>query len=225
MQSVCAHELCRGWQHFSHVRARADWARTPQQARAKVADDMTRAESFSVGDSVGPVLYLPDGRLFVGYMDQAIFGDDPPGHPARSGLAAFDRNGACVWRFAHETYRICDCYALGATGTVLWAYTYVDFPLIRVNGEEVRMWRSSVDGVHAIAVNDSHVILAGGYSSDANRLVLLQLNDTDAVPIDEFRLETDGQKVTWRGRNGAMHAIVGRKWFQIPIDDWLIAVL
>src|SRR5690606_1548710 len=81
------HELCRGWQHFSHVRARADWARTPQQARAKVADDMTRAESFSVGDSVGPVLYLPDGRLFVGYMDQAIFGDDPPGHPARSGLA------------------------------------------------------------------------------------------------------------------------------------------
>src|SRR5690606_37172551 len=117
------------------------------------------------------------------------------------------------------------CYALGATGTVLWAYTYVDFPLIRVNGEELQMWNTNLSGVHAIAANDTHVILAGGYRSDADRLVLLELAGTDARPLDEFRLETDGEKVTWRGRNGTMHAIVGRKWFQIPIDDWLIAVL
>jgi len=186
--------------------------------------DGSRAENFAVGDGVGPIVCLPDGRLWVGYIDQGVFGDPRRKHPASSGLAAFDINGACVGRFVHQEYAICDCYALGATGTVVWACTYTDFPIIRIDGDGIRLWDNSIDGAFAIAANDTHVILAGGYHPDANRLVLLRLEGRNAVPVDEFRLATDDGKIAWAGRNGIMHATVGREWLQIRIDDWLATV-
>jgi len=186
--------------------------------------DGSRGESFAVGDGVGPIVCLPDGRLWVGYIDQGVFGDPRRKHPASSGLAAFDINGVWVGRFAHQEYAICDCYALGATGTVVWACTYTDFPIIRIDGGGVRLWHNSIDGPFAIAANDTHVMLAGGYHADANRLVLLRLEGRNAVPVDEFRLETDDGKIEWLGRNGTKHAIAGSEWLQIRFNDWLATV-
>jgi hypothetical protein len=54
--------------------------------------------------------------------------------------------------------------------------------------------RDVVDGAFAIA-NDTHVMLAGGCHPDANRLVLLRLEEKSAVPVDEVHLATPGAKI------------------------------
>ena len=199
------------------------------EANARIfAADGSLLNTFEVGDGVEQIAGASDGRIWIGYFDEGIFlaGKNADGSwpPASSGLAAFDANGECQWRFASEGYYIDDCYAVSASGPTVWACTYQDFPIIRRDETGVRRWKNGVAGAHAIAGRGDHVILGGGYNDDKNRVALLRLDTVEALLVAEFRLPSvAGNPRFTRGRDGILHAVTGDLWLRIDIENWLTA--
>lgn len=174
------------------------------------------AGNFAIGDAVLHVSCTPGGTLWVGYFDE---------HNERSGLAAFDAKGARVWEFPADDYGILDCYALSTTGEVAWACPYVDFPILRIAGGTVRSWENRILGARAIAGDGDHVILAGGYDTDEDRVVLLRLGERQAEPIAAFQWPLIAERGAYvGGRNGVLHAVAGGQWLRLPIKDWVAAL-
>jgi hypothetical protein len=192
------------------------------------AVDGSLINSFEIGDGVEQIACAPDGRIWVAYFDEGIFGvADPDGSwpPASSGLAVFDALGKCQWRFALEGYSIADCYALSTSGQEVWASPYAEFPVFCIEGAGVRSWKNSIVGARAITAGNGHVVLAGGYKDNANRVSLLRLDKHEAMPVGELRLpEIAGSTSFLRGRDGVLHAVIGDQWLRIAIADWLAAL-
>jgi len=100
-----------------------------------------------------------------------------------------------------------------------WAYYYSDFPLVCMGDGDTRVWRTEVSGAHAIAVDGTQVLFAGGYGADADRVVLAslgagRLEDTAScrllLPSGEL-VPSGAAKV---GRGPVMHVFVGKVWYQ-----------
>jgi len=183
---------------------------------------------FSVGDGVHQIASARDGQIWVGYSDEGTVGEfrsDGSLPPGCTGLAAFLNNGTSSWRFESEDYWITDCYALSLNEDTVWACTYMDYPILRVEGADVKIWKNKISGARAIASDGEYVILAGGYDNNADRLVLLRLDETQSVPVATMQLSNivEGQSFL-RGRDGVLHAIVGKSWVRISVNGWRAAI-
>jgi hypothetical protein len=221
------------WPHFSRF---ADGRWLVVSARAAKGEgnaylfsaDGSPVGSFAVGDGVSHVRCSMDGRILVGYFDEGIFGGtrDAAGiwPPASHGLASFDDLGNCKWRFDTQDYAISDCYALSTSGSAVWASAYTDFPVIRIDKSGIRMWENSLTGVNAIAGNRDHVILAGGYKNESDRVALLRLDEKEAVPVAGFRLSDLNSIDLLQGHDGVLHVVADGRWLRIAIRDWLAAL-
>jgi hypothetical protein len=204
------------------------WA-TPGESNVRLfAPDGSLLNSFETSEA-SLIACATDGLIWFGYSDQQIFGASPgpdDSWPAStSGLAAFDENGLCQRRFALDNYSIAQCYALTTTGEEAWACTYTDFPILRLVGGEVRCWNNRVVGARAIAAGDGHVILAGGYNENKNRVTLLRLDEKEAEPIAELRLPgAAGVEPFLGGTDGVLHVVDREQWSRIAIKDWLSAL-
>ncbi len=90
--------------------------------------------SFHAGDGIQEVQTTNDGRIWVSYFDEGVFGSTKLG---RSGLVCLDNRGRCT--FDYETLvgddvpSIADCYALNVcSDREVWLCYYTDFPLVRL---------------------------------------------------------------------------------------------
>jgi hypothetical protein len=156
-----------------------------------------RAElTACVGDGVSHVRTTLDGRVWVGYTDMGIYGnndwglDDAPSPIGEPGLIRFSPTLEIEWEFpgpstwsdtTEQVMRdrlaalpgpIDDCSALTLDGDTLWMYYYSSFPVVRVGSEEdVHAWpcAAAEDAVPVIIealATDGHHIGLAGDSGE-----------------------------------------------------------
>ena len=154
--------------------------------------DGAEERCVELGDGIAHIKIDGRQRIWVGWFDEGVFGNDKWRYqgllrpPSSYGMAAFDDRGELL---THATLEwIADCYALNVFGGEAWACTYTDFPILQITDGRERNWPTTLRGTKAIAVSYPYVLAAGGYQADANRLVLLRLEEHTAHPVGEWRL-------------------------------------
>ena len=190
-------------------------------------DGVLRRE-FLLGDGIQDVQTTRDGRIWVSYFDEGIFGNLGWGNPGgpepvgSAGLVRFDVNGDLNWEYKPPALvgYIADCYALNVTDRATWAYYYTDFPLVRISSDDkIEAWHTPVAGARVVAVSDQRALFYGGYGDDRDRCVLCEfgllrrVNEVAEVTLglpDGVPLPTD--RVLARG--STLHAFVGSAWYQ-----------
>lgn len=186
--------------------------------------------SFHLGDGIETVQCTPSGRVWVGYFDEGVFGNDRWGKllgtrpPASFGVAQFDEWGTFHW--APASPAIADIYALNVHGEVAWACPYRDFPILRMETGRTVSWSSGVTGPNALVVRGDNVALIGGYEPFGSRVVggTLTTAGFDAGPA--LRLELpDGSPIptTARmlGRGSRLVVLTETGWHSLSIDALL----
>ncbi|MGO9336792.1 MAG: hypothetical protein ACLPY1_04705 [Terracidiphilus sp.] len=116
---------------------------------------------LNIGDAIEHLQTLPDGRIWVGYFDEGVYGEGI----STQGLVCFDRFGEPVFRYGecaaiHKLPRIDDCYALNVAmnGDVFVNY-YSDFPLVLIRDLEVdQHWIEFGSLGNAFAISGNQLI-------------------------------------------------------------------
>jgi hypothetical protein len=200
----------------------------PEENASVYGADGDKLRSFTLGDGIQDVQTTASGDIWVSYFDEGVYGnygwDQPLGH---SGLMRFDGTGGAVWRYDPPDPQrpIDDCYALDVGSDSTWACYYSDFPVVRIQGDEIRMWQNEVSGAHAIAATDGAVLFVGGYQENASRVVLARLGAESTDPIATFELRTpDGlvlREASAIGRGPVLHVFNGPDWFRVDLRTLL----
>jgi hypothetical protein len=93
-----------------------------------------RRRSLELGDASEDVQTTPDGRIWVSYFDEGVFG----GTIAKQGLVCFDLDGTPQFRYAEFAEQnklpfLADCYAMNVVSSNdVWLSYYMDFPLVHI---------------------------------------------------------------------------------------------
>ncbi|GGV34366.1 hypothetical protein GCM10010277_19580 [Streptomyces longisporoflavus] len=144
--------------------------------------------AFRVGDAVEDLLTDRAGRLWVGYFDEGVFGDDELSHP---GLRSWSAGGEPLWAYkaAEGGSEIWDCYALNVAEESVWVCAYGDFTLLEVRPDgSVRQRANGTKAATALAVHQGRVTFLGGYGDDHDRLVDAELRHQEVRPYASGRL-------------------------------------
>ncbi len=189
------------------------------------AADGTPAGAFAVGDGIEHVRCAADGTIWIGYSDEGVFSESSKGGSrpvSTAGIARFGPDGSLLWRFNDEERRglsIADCYALALDGNALWCCPYTDFPIVRVEGDVVDHWWNDVAGAQALAVDGDHVLLAGGYNDQSNRLVLLRLDHDRAQQTGEWHFQLPERKAArlLQGQGETLHIAGQGRWTKLSL--------
>jgi hypothetical protein len=84
-----------------------------------------------------------------------------------------------------------------------------------------------LSGSRALAVAGTHVVAAGGYAEDGDKVVLLRLDEDQARPVGEWRLPFGAgypQAVDLiDGRGGYIHAVTDGAWHKWSVADFVSA--
>ncbi|WP_343685666.1 hypothetical protein [Asticcacaulis sp.] len=179
---------------------------------------------FDLGDGIEQMLCAPDGTVWVGYFDEGVFSgpnSDGSWPVSSSGLAHFDSAGSVLWGYNNEerSSSIDDCYALTLAGNEAWLCFYSDFPIVSVSEGQVRQWRNSLGGAHALAVEDGYALLAGGYNDQAGRVALLRLGEEEAELLGEIQIPVRprGTPGLMQGLGNTLHVVEGAVWRRISV--------
>lgn len=182
-------------------------------------EDGRLSRSFPLGDGIQHVRCAPDGTIWVGYFDEGIFG-----HTVGSGgIVRFNARGELLWAYNDQAREgglfINDCYALTLNGDELWSCFYTDFPIVRVIDGRETQWTNSVSGAKALAVDGSFVLLAGGYTSDATRLSLLELGQEQSLLIGSYERPEMDNAALMQGRSSVIHVVNNGTWTRISVAE------
>lgn len=184
---------------------------------------------FVLGDGINGVQTTVEGKIWVSYFDEGVFGNYGWNQPMGStGLICFDSAGGIEWEFKPPVGFdiICDCYASNVARDAVWACYYTDFPLVRIDSKlQVKGWKNNFRGPRAIAVDGRRVLLWGGYAEKRARCVVQDIRDDTLANSRELRiglppgLELSGATVL--GRDSTLHAFARNSWWtfdmaQIP---------
>jgi hypothetical protein len=189
------------------------------------AADGAPGGTFVLGDGIEHVLCAADGTIWVGYFDEGVFSAPMEGGSwpiSSSGIVRFGPDGSVLWKFNHQErsdVSIDDCYALTVDGPSLWCCPYSDFPIVRVERGVVKRWLNNIAGAKALAVEGDHVLLAGGYRDQSDRIALLRLGDDQAQEIGQWQLQRPDRNAAslLQGRAETLH-IVGRgEWTKMSV--------
>lgn len=185
-----------------------------------------------LGDGIEHLKIDDAGRIWIGWFDEGVFGNRDWSYPGRRwppngcGVAAFDEFGSVVSEADGGPHNgIVDCYALNVAGETAWACTYTNFPIVSLAVDQrPRWWRSELSGVRAVAVRPPHVVAAGGYSENGNRVVLVRLGDDVAEVVAEWRLPFEPEPWTVSlidARKDVLSVVVDGRWLRWGVADFL----
>lgn len=201
-----------------------------REMNAKVyGPDGKQNREFLLGDGINHIQTDAEGRIWVGYFDEGIFGNfgwQYAGRPfGAAGLSCFAKSGQKVWDYEPpEGFdHIADCYALNVSGSGVWSHYYSDFPIALINSDwHVRCWNTELSGGRTFAVGDDKVLVYGSYDRHT-ACNLLSLDDRDAKLVAEVSLvlprEIDLPKDTVIGRGKGLHVFLGDDWYVFSIDS------
>ena len=229
-------------------------ARTDNEPNARVlAPDGALLARFKLGDGIEHVGVDGRDRIWVGWFDEGIYGNDAwrvPGEdwpPSSRGIGVFSAAGDYqpLSVFPEAVGIVADCYALNIMDEGAWACPEMNFPLLDLRPDHpVRWWSSEIGGAKALAVSGTHVLLAGGYGADANRLTLVTLdgegNGGAARTVASWRLPLaprvpqPGERPEilehhpWQypmllaGRGDTIHLIQDETWHRWRVSDAIV---
>lgn len=151
---------------------------------------------FCLGDGIQHVQTDVSGRIWVGYFDEGVCGNygwggsDGPEPLGSAGLVCYDQTGKPTWKFpSSNLHSILDCYALNVSGDCVWACTFTDFPIVRIDGRgEVRAWQTDLRGPTQLVIAENAVVVFGGYGAHATDCVLLKLGKDRAEAVADIKL-------------------------------------
>ena len=182
-------------------------------------------QAFAMGDGIENLLCAPDGSVWVGYFDEGVFGGpnkDGSWPVSSGGIVRFDAEGKPSWLFNQNVDNRCavaDSYAMTLSGNTLWACYYTDFPIVRVEEGRVSFWSNDIGGAKAIAVEDDVVMLAGGYSDEANRIALVRVERDTARQIGSLSIAPTSAASAWvKGRGSFLHVVVDGVWSKFSVQ-------
>lgn len=147
--------------------------------------------TLDLGDASEEIQTTPDGRIWVSYFDEGVFGNGI----GNEGLVCFDSNGHPIFKYATFANRadlphISDCYSLNVASDAVWVCYYTDFPLVCLRNFELGGIWQDWGSTSALAIRGEVVIRFPAYR--VPHLVKRTLdNDT----------ETTWQLVTPEGKN------------------------
>ncbi|WP_130335422.1 hypothetical protein [Micromonospora kangleipakensis] len=80
----------------------------------------------SVSDGIEHVLTTPAGRVWIGYFDEGVYGNDPVGH---HGIVRYAADLEPDWMYPYDTGfgPVDDCYTLNVEGETAWSCYYSGF--------------------------------------------------------------------------------------------------
>ncbi|MFT3986277.1 hypothetical protein [Aestuariivirga sp.] len=163
--------------------------------------------SFHLGDGIEHIRCSQDGTIWAGYFDEGVYGETI----GQSGIAQFTPNGEQVWMYndpvGSRPLFVDDCYALTLNGNELWACFYSDFPIMRIVDGRETFWRNTLSGAKALAVENSFVLLAGGYGADKTRLSLLKCDGERAHIIGSCNRPEFENAALLQGQSSAIHIV------------------
>jgi hypothetical protein len=170
--------------------------------------------SLDLGDASEDLQTTSDGRIWVSYFDEGVFGSGI----GRQGLVCFTAAGKPMFQYADFAERnslpmICDCYALNVDHAgVIWLNYYTDFPLIRLREFEIdQVWREfgvlggafAVRGEEVVYLHEKQ-IAARSLTSTSPREPLLGSAQDDAGSV----LALDSQRYAGFAARGASFAVM-----------------
>jgi hypothetical protein len=223
-------------------------ARSRGEANARVISHAGLVlDRIMLGDGIEYVAVDTAHRIWVGWFDEGMFGNDNwrvPGQewpPSSNGVGCFTTDGALlpIPKWPDGVGTIADCYALNVTGTGAWACPYTEFPLVCFFVEEpVRWWRGNLIGPKAIAIDGSHALVVGGFREDANRIALVALDGAGngeearllaswALPLRRLPPSSQEWVPVWdnptllTGRGDTLHLVDNGNWFSWRVADFL----
>lgn len=212
-------------------------ARSNEANARLLAPDGSELSRFRLGDGIMHLKVDTASRIWVGWFDEGVFGNETwrvPGlqwPPAAYGLAAFGENGTLLTQAqgAPTGREIADCYALNVVGDQPWACTYPDFPLSNYEAGSGWRWRqTNLSGTRAIAVRPPYVLAAGGYGDDGDRVELLRLDDRRVVSLGVWRLPIPvgfPERVDLiDAREDQLHTISDGVWRRWRMDSFLTSI-
>jgi len=212
-------------------------SRTRSEPNARLlASDGRLLARFMLGDGIGHVGVDRRGRIWVGWFDEGVFGNDEwrvPNEewpPSSLGIGLFSADGdhQRLPAFPESVGGVADCYALNIADEEAWACPYTDFPIMHLRpGHPVRWWSNEFTGPTALAVSGSHVLLAGGYGVNADRLALVALDGNGegeaARTVATWRLPPAPSRTLLTGRDDTIHLIRDGTWHRWRVADALAA--
>jgi hypothetical protein len=191
---------------------------------------------FSIGDGVEDVQAGPEGDIWVSYQSLGTMGDygrngwgrlspvlwiEPIGG---SGLARFDLAGNKTYDFTPppDDLPVMDAYALNVGRDCTWLVYHPGFNLVRLDSwGEVRVWKSPVWGVDAVAVAGDRVLMHRlGWPEHAWVVGKLgpgsELDEIVPASIDLRGYEGQLQRVV--GRGSYMHLFTAAAWYRLDFS-------
>jgi len=164
---------------------------------------------FLVGDGIQDAFSDNQGRIWVSYFDEGIFGDFGWGNAGgpmpigASGLNCFDDFGNIVWDFgqAGGGDLISDCYAMNVDGANTWIYFYVDFPLYKITDDfQTRSWEVGLKGCSAFAVSDTKILFTGQRGDEPGTVYIAEWEKNSIGHFSKNRLVKPGGQAIEKGR-------------------------
>jgi hypothetical protein len=163
--------------------------------------------------------------IWIGYSDEGVGTfPDADGQLANSigAIVCSDSTGKLLWSFngdGQDQPWIIDCYAMSLSANTLWACCYTDFPIVRIENGTMRQWRNSITGARAIAVDDDHVVLAGGYDNEADRIALLRLDGDRATYLGKLTFPLLRNAKLIQGQSNTLHVVAQGNWTRIEVVE------
>lgn len=159
------------------VGPRCSWrSETDFDRNGAVIDPKTGAVSrILLGDGIEDAFVDSEGRIWVGYFDEGVFGNfgwsDPgPAPIGAPGLVCFDATGKIVWHYPSDRPSpIFDCYALNVAGAAATIYFYSDFPVCTIGQDfALEFFPTAVRGCRAFARAGGKVLFSGQYNDSVH---------------------------------------------------------
>ena len=163
--------------------------------------------SWHVGDGIEDVQISPNGKIWVSYFDEGVFGDTPMGE---QGLVCFNLLGELLFEFIKDCPampKMCDgmadCYALNvASNRDTWLCYYTNFSLVHLREltfKEAFPPPPEMIGSHAFAVCDWRRLFVGGYHFKQQ---LFWRDEASKRQLEIEAVDENGDAITWKRAQG-----------------------
>lgn len=185
---------------------------------------------FCLGDGIEHLGIDGRSRIWAGYSDEGVYGNYGWGTSSENspigafGIVCFNNQGQKLWEYKPPQGfdYISDCYTLNCADDAVWACTYTDFPMIRIDDDlVVNAWHSDLSGPKAIAVNGKSILAFGGYRDSAWDCSLLRVSGSRIETVSQVRLMLPApvslHAATVIGRGKFLSVIHDGLWFQFDV--------
>jgi hypothetical protein len=178
----------------------------------------------NIGGGVDCVLTTHAGRIWVSYIDEAVYGDDPV---TRHGIVRFTDELYPDWMYPDDgRFPVDDYEALNVDGETVWSCYYNGYSIARFTDQHMTYWRNPQQfWATALMVGaDLCALVGASHPSGPRRVLVGRLAEDQYEPTREWLLTLpDGKPLPLgtphTGRGADLHVFLDAGWYRLGLDD------